>query len=1153
MHRRPSTPADAALPQAGPPLAPPAVSVVPAAPAAAVPHPVGEYKPVSLLCCGLHDAPSLAARLGSEGLYHLLQTVVELVQEVLRPYDGTLLPPTSESVTAVFGAPVAQEDHARRAVLAALALHQRLRAYSALRAQLAGAALAVRMGVHSGLVVVGGLGQDPQRRSTVVGAPAHLALRLQQRAAPGTILLSAATYQLVHAEVRVDPCGTLAVDGSPTPMPVYTVQGLVGRHAGVVGRGRRDHSPFVGRARELARLDDHLAAAMAGQGQVVGLVGEPGMGKTRLLAEFCRRVPGDQVTVYVGQCLSYGQSTPYLPVCDLLQQVCGLVEGDTAAVHTAAVQQRLHASGITAEDDVALLLQLLDLPVAQEALAQRSPEGRQARTFALLRHLILDAAQQRPLVLVVENLHWSDPTSAAWLASLVERLAGAAVLLLGTYRPGYQPVWGAHAAVTQVVLPPLRTSESRTVVQAVLGTVALHEARLRAIVAQAGGNPFFLEELAWHAREQGVQDTPGAVPETVHAVLAARMDRLSSETKYLLQVAAVIGPEVPLPLLQVIAELSEDGLHRGLAELQAVEFLYETRLFPDHVYTFKHALTHEVAYSSLLQERRRILHARIVEALEGLAGDRVAEQVERLAYHALRGEVWDKALAYGWQAGEKAMARSAYGEAVGYLEQALSALPHLPETRDTREQAIDLRLALHHALDTSGNLGRMLAYVREAEALAAALDDARRLGHVSSFLSIHLSGTGAYDQAIATAQRALAFATASGDPVLRGRTHYYLGVAYQAQGDYRLAIDHFGQTAASIKGAQRHERFGHTALPAVTSRAWLAVCHAELGQFTDGRALGEEGLQIAEVVDHPGSLVYALWGSGLLSLRRGDLPRAVLLLERAVHLCQDAALPVLFGRTAAALGAAYTLAGRVTDPVPLLTQALEQTTAGKSVLQTFCCLSLGEAQVLAGHLEEAHALAERTLALARERQERGNEAYALRLLGDIAARRGPPEAAPAEAHYRRALDLAEELGMRPLAAHCHRGLGTLYARTGQPEQARTALATGSGPLPHHGHDLLAAADRGGAGTGGGPGGVSAGNAYTCSLKPSIGKARNVLWGQYTTRSAIAIESPASQTSGLPRPFGRRWAKRARYSMWVLAQAPMSPPTCRWWQWSLPAR
>ena len=409
--------------------------------------------------------------------------------------------------------------------------------------------------------------------------------------------------------------------------------------------------------------------------------------------------------------------------------------------------------------------------------------------------------------------------------------------------------------------------------------------------------------------------------------------------------------------------MPETPLRRGLTHLQAAEFLYETRLFPEIEYTFKHALTQQVAYETLLQERRRALHARIVEALEGLAGERVAEQVERLAHHALRGEVWDKALAYCRQAGEKAMARSAYREAVGSFEQALSALPHLPEQRDTREQAIDLRLALRSALFPSGDFGRILACLREAEALAAALDDPRRLAQVSLFLSNHFRVMGVYDQAIAAAQRALALATAGGEVVLHAWRTSTSAKPTRSQGDYRRAIDCFGQTVASFDGERRRERFGRVILPAVTSRADLAWCHAELGTFVEGRALGEEGLRIAEAVDHPGSLIFAYRGIGLLALRQGDLHRALPRLERAVSLCQDADLPVWFPRVAAALGAAYTLSGRIADAVPLLMQAMEQTIATEMAdFQAFCRLSLGEAQLLAGRLEEAHALAERALA-----------------------------------------------------------------------------------------------------------------------------------------------------------------------------------------------
>jgi tetratricopeptide (TPR) repeat protein len=459
------------------------------------------------------------------------------------------------------------------------------------------------------------------------------------------------------------------------------------------------------------------------------------------------------------------------------------------------------------------------------------------------------------------------------------------------------------------------------------------------------------------------------------------------------------------------------------------------------VYTFKHALTQEVAYGSLLQEQRRTLHAQIVEAIEALAGDRLAEQVERLAHHALRGAVWAKALAYCRQAGEKALARSAHREAAGAFEQALSTLPHLPETRDTREQAIDLRLALRSALRPFGDLGRILAFLREAEALTEVLDDPRRLGQVSISLSNHFYIMGAYDQTITIGQSALTLATASGDGVLHGLANYYLGIGYHAQGDYRQAIDCFKQTVASFEGPRRRERFGETSLPAVLSRVRLAWCHAELGTFAEGRVLGDEGLQIAEAVDHPGSLMIAYNGAGLLALRQGDLPRALPLLERAVGLCHEADLPVYFPRIAAALGVAYTLGGRVADAVPLLMQAMEQSSATGAYYEALCGLSLGEAYVLAGRLEEAYTLAEPTLAHARAHQERGNQAYALHLLGEIAARRDPLEVASAEAYYCEALALAEELGMRPLQAHCHLGLSTLYGQVGREERARAALGT----------------------------------------------------------------------------------------------------------------
>jgi tetratricopeptide (TPR) repeat protein len=780
------------------------------------------------------------------------------------------------------------------------------------------------------------------------------------------------------------------------------------------------------------------------------------MGKSRLLDEWRQHLMAQEVVYLEGHCLSYGNATPYLPVLDLLRMHCGITPADGDDAITKKVRGSLQAVGLAPDAGAPVLLHLLGVEAATAQVAGVSPDTLKAKTFETLRQLWLQSSQQHPLILAVEDLHWSDPTSEEFVASLVERLPGASLLVLGTYRPGYRPAWLEKSYATQLTVPPLSAQDSVQLLRAVLQRETIPPPLAEALLARAQGNPFFLEELAQTLVEQvagsGAPTSPSPLPRpaptdlqlpsTVQALLAARIDRLPAEEKRLLQIAAVLGTEVPLPLLHAIADVPEAVLQRHLDALQSAEFLYETHPFLERIYTFKHALTQEMAYSSLLLERRRVLHARIVEALEALVPDRMAEQVERLAHHALRGEVWDKALGYCRQAGEKSLARSAYRETAEYFEQALSALPHLPETRDMREQAIDLRLALRTALSTSvGNAERILAYLHEAKTLAEALDDQRRLGQVSVFLLVHFRNMGVYDQAIVTAQRTLALATAGGDVVLQSLATRLLGSVYYFQGDYRRAIDCLRQTVAFYDGTRQHEHFGQLTLPAVISRDELAWCHAELGTFAEGWAHGEEGLRIAEAVDHPGSLMWASWGLGLLALRQGDLRRALPRLERAVGIAQDADLPYYFPWIAAALGAAYTLGGRVADAVPLLARALEQAIATEgAAFQALCRLSLGEAQLLTDRLEEARALAERTLALTREHQERGNEAYALRLLGEIAAQCESPECERAETYYRQALALATALGMRPLQAHCHRGLGTLYATTGQQEQACAELS-----------------------------------------------------------------------------------------------------------------
>jgi tetratricopeptide (TPR) repeat protein len=695
---------------------------------------------------------------------------------------------------------------------------------------------------------------------------------------------------------------------------------------------------------------------------------------------------------------------------------------------------------------------LLSVDPGDAAFAALEGTVRRRQLFAALRALSLRGASLRPLVLVVEDLHWIDTSSEEFLNAMLDAVVGVPLLLLVTYRIGYTPPFGSRSFYTTLTLQSLSETETLAMAGQVLGTAQFPAELQTALMAKAEGVPLFIEEVTKTLLDLGVLQRENgsyrlvkslrevSIPDTIQGIIMARLDRLGDDGKRTVQMASVIGRQFLVRLLARIAGLSHrlEGL---LRELQALEIIYEQGLVPEPAYIFKHAVIQDVAYNSLLMQRRKALHRAVGGAIEELYQDRLEEHYTELAHHFSQGEVWDKALAYLRQAGEKAMARSASREAVRSFEQALSALAHLAETRDTREQAIDLRLALRTALRPLGDFGRILVLMREAEPLALALDDSRRLGQVLHFLANHFYVMGRYDQAIATAQRALVLATTSGDVVLHALVNFDLGLAYYAQGAYRRGIDSLGHTVASLTGAHRWERFGETHLPTVFSRAFLASCHGELGTFAAGRPLGEEGLQMAQAVAHPASLMWALWGCGGLSLCQGDLHSALPLLEHAVRLCDEVDLQSYFPRMAAALGAAYILGERVSDAMPLLTQALAQSVAtARAHFEMLCSLPLGEAHRLTGRLEEAHTLAERALALAREYQERGHAAYALRLLGEIAAHGDPPEVEPATAHYRQALALAEELGMRPLQAHCHRGLGTLYATTVQREQARTELS-----------------------------------------------------------------------------------------------------------------
>src|SRR5437867_2224402 len=801
-----------------------------------------ERRHVALLSAGTLTASSMRTVPDGSSVF---ETLVEKVQS----FGGQVEEVSPRGLLAVFGLETV-EDAPRRAAHAALAIQK-----IAMQARRSSPEfLDVRIGVHVSEVLVARVGSAARvdrdaKREACMQLEAFMG-----SAEPGTVLVSEATRPFLERRFVVSP---FAADGAAGK--AYRLAGL-GRTA--LGLGEQ-LTPLVGRDRELEQLALALDHAQKGHGQVVGVVGEAGVGKSRLFWEFIESHSNRDSPILVSSAASYGKATPYLPVIDLLKAYFQIEpRDDVSKIRERVTEKVLSLEGALART-LSPVLALLDVPVDDAQWQVLDPAQQQRRTLEAVKLLLLEESRLRSVTVLFEDLHWIDSKTQAVLETLVESVPSHRVLLLVSYRPEYQHIWSGKSYFAQLRLDPLSPENAHALLDSLLGREVATASVKAVLIDRTGGNPFFLEESVRAAVETGVlvgdrgdyrlARSAGEirVPATVQAVLAARIDRLSPEGKALLQTAAVIGKDVPFALLKVVADLAEEALHAGLIRLQGSEFLYETKVIPEREFAFKHALSHEVAYAGLLQDRRRALHARIMAAIEQLHATRLIEHVDRLAHHALRCEVWDKAVAYFRQAGKKAAARSANREAVECFEQALGALTHLPEGRETIEQGIDLRLDLRNSLLPLGKIRRVFDHLCEAEILAKRIGDRCRLGWISAFIAGHFWWSSDLDRAVEAGHRALALAHAHGDFPLQIVANQRLGQAYLSLGDHRRAGEYFRSNIESLQGELIRERFGEVGLPSVGSRLFLADLLAELGEFAEGIARGEEGVRIAETVDHP--------------------------------------------------------------------------------------------------------------------------------------------------------------------------------------------------------------------------------------------------------------------------------------------------------------
>ena len=990
------------------------------APAPAAPSPPGitrERRRLALL------AVTLTGTQGPDGV-SMARRALEVIVDKVRSFGGRVEELSRARIVAVFGVEPVEDAPVRaaNAALAALNGIDRLRRAEGLR-------LAATTAVHVDHFVVAGGGEGP---ALDLEARLHAWTFLDSLLAAGGadgVVVSASAAGFLERRFDLLPAA-LGEPGS-----AYRLAGR--ERGGLAPQGRM--TPFVGRQQELELLHSRLASAARGQGQIVGITGDPGIGKSRLLAEFRRALADRRVTCLEGHCVSYGATIPYAPVLDIVRAACQAVDSDPSETLEAKLSAALAEAGIDPDTGAPPLLHLLGAKVPAESLAGLDPDVIKRRAFDSLRQLLLQRSRPRPLVLVIEDLHWIDRASEEFLASFADLVAGAPILMLSTYRAGYRLPWIDRSYASQMALHPLEPAASGVVVRSALGSAAVDETVVEMILVRGEGNPFFLEELARTVGETGAVESALVVPATVQAVVLARIERLPPMERHVLQVAAVIGKDVPLPLLREVAGVPEEHLQESLGRLRAAELLQERRVDVQPHYTFRHALTHEVAYDCVGPSRRRELHDAIVTGMERLYHDRLDDHIERLADHAFRAERWDRAATYLRSAGLKAAERSAHREAVACFEQALLALNRLSASVTVLEQAIDLRFHLRTSLTPLGEHRLVVEHLEEARRLAETLGDPRRLGRVSAYMADCARLMGRYDEAIQAGRRALAIARELDDFALQIASTMYVGQAHYNLGLYRAAADLFRRNVAVLAGERDRESFGMPYIASVHARTWLIWCLAELGAFDEGVALGKEALDIAEAAGHPFSLTSAYAGLARPHLRRGDVEPAVELLRRGLALGRTWNIRLLLPALCADLGLAYAMLGRMEEALPLLQQAADYQSAMRGTAgQAPRFTSVGEAHLRAGDRHEARHFAERALELARFHGERGNEAYAQRLLGEIAAGADPPDGGNAEGAFRAALSIAEALEMRPLAARCHLGLATLHRRAGDAELAGSA-------------------------------------------------------------------------------------------------------------------
>jgi len=1016
----------------------------------------GERKQVTVLFADLKGSMELLADRDPEESRTLLNAVVERMMEAVHRYEGTVNNVMGDGIMATFGAPLAHEDHAMRACYAGLRMQDAVNQFSE-EAQGTGAVpVTIRVGLNSGEVVVGSVGDDLRMDYTAVGQTTHLAARMEQTAKPGSIMVSEDTHKLTEGFFQFKGLGPVRVKGMSEAVTVYELQGVGPLRTRLDVSVRRGLVRFVGRQSEMQQMRRAVDLAKEGHGQIVGLIGEAGVGKSRLCYEF-KVIEQTGCLILEAFSVSHGKAYPYLPLTDLLKSYFQIDPQDDERTRREKLGGKVLMLDRSLEDALPYILFLLGISEPGTPLQEMDPQIRRERTLDAIKRLLLRESQNQPMLLLFEDLHWIDGETQAFLDILSESLASARILLLVNYRPEYRHDWGSKTYYTQLRLDPLGRADARELLDTMVGDgeglVSLKEN----ILEKTQGYPFYMEEvvrtlvevqaLVGETGNYRVTDVSSElhIPPTVQVALASRIDRLMAEDKGLLQALAVIGRKFTLSLLKEVVEASEDKLYAQLYRLQAREFIYEQPAAPEVEYSFKHALTQEVAYNSMLTERRRVLHERTAHAMEGLYKEQLEEHYSELAHHYSRSGNMEKAVEYLKLAGQQAVQQSAYEEAIGHFTTAIELLYSLPDTPERARDELTLQVALGNPITATKGFGSLeldRVYTRARE-LSELVEDTSQLFPMLHGLWRFYCNRGDPQTGCEVAQQLLSLSQKGQDPGLLVEGHRTLGVALLWLGEAAQAQPHLEQAIVL------HEPEHHRSLSFVYGGIDVKVhCLTSLAQtfwilgYPD-QALErvEEFLILARGLSDPYSLAHALTHGTRVHQYVGKMQVVRELTEALIALANEREYPDWLAFGISQRGWVLAAEGEVEEGIVQMREGLDaERGRANTLMRPYFLTLLSEAYGEVGQVQQGlHTLAEEL-----NTQDRAGgylwDAELNRVQGNLLLQLGVSRVSEAEGCFRRAIEIARRQGAKSLELRAVTSLSRLLHHQGKTDEARQTLA-----------------------------------------------------------------------------------------------------------------